>query len=120
MKNTEIHNGLDKKEIRDFLSMSLVTLFEEECDYIKEKVHDTRGLSQVEWAIKNCENEIKYHVETLKLLKRKDAIVKLIENNGWREFDVSDHTINDTQKRLCMNFVGTEIEYEEFINNLTK
>jgi len=38
MKNSEIHNGLDKKEIRDFLSTGFVKLFEEGTENKKDHI----------------------------------------------------------------------------------
>lgn len=126
MKNTEIHNGLDKKEIRDFLSKSLVNIFEEECNNKKVVVPYARCGTEheyphmIEWSIKDCENDIEYHTKRLELLKKKSAIIQLIRGNEWEECDVSDETFNDTYKRLHMNFIGTKEEYNKFILDLTK
>lgn len=40
--------------------------------------------------------------------------------NGWNEFDVADETINDSSFRLKMNFIGTQLEYNNFIESLEK
>ena len=122
MNSTEIHNGLDKKGIRDFLSMSLVNTFEEECNNKKETVPYGKSTTDniMIWAIKDCENDIEYHKKRLDLLYQKQGAINLIKSNGWKEFDVSDYTINNTNKRMWMNFIGTDEEHEEFINNLTK
>jgi len=116
MKNSEIHNCLDKKEIRDFLSLSLVKAFEDEMQNKKEVIpYDNNPEHTFLWAIKDTEAQIKYLQRCLEILKMKEAIIQLIHASGWEEFDVSDITTKDLPYTLKMSFIGTANEYHEFI-----
>jgi hypothetical protein len=110
MKNSEIHNGLDKKEIRDFLSIEFVKLFKEETDNKKDILsydeEDPFG-----WCVKDAEAQIKYLKKYIEINRSKQVLVQLIKNNGWDEFDVSDETEKDLPYSLRMNFIGTKEEY---------
>ena len=119
MKSSEIHNGLDKKEIRDFLSIAVVKNFESEIGHKKPIIPYREGNS-FEWAIKDTENEIIYYQRKLECLKERQAIAKMIKMNNWNEFNVSEETINDTGYKLHMNFLGTQSEYDNLINTLKK
>jgi len=114
MKNSEIHNGLPEKEIRDFLSLSLVKAFEDECNNKKETIpYGGNPQHNFQWAIKDTEAQIKYMQRCLEILKTKEAVIQLIINKDWEEFDVSDETTKDTSYRIHMSFIGTKKEYEE-------
>jgi hypothetical protein len=111
MKNSEIHNNLERKEIRDFLSISLVKLFEEETGNKKETfAHDREDIFG--WCIKDAEAQIKYLKKYIEICRSKQAIVQLIKSNNWEEFDVSDETEKDSPHTLKMNFIGTKREYD--------
>lgn len=116
MKNSEIHFGLKKSELRDFLSISMVKNYEQEFEN-KKQIIDFRPTNQnaFEWSIKDCENEISFHSKRLQLLKEKQSITTLIKMQGWEEFDVSNETEHDLQYNLKMNFIGTKSEYDAFI-----
>lgn len=119
MKNSEIHNCLDKKEIRDFLSLSLVKSFESEMQNKKEEIpYDNNPEHTFLWAIKDTEAQIKYLQRSLEILKMKEAIIQVIHASGWEEFDVSDITTKDLPYRLKMNFIGTANEYHELVENI--
>ena len=118
MKSTEIHNGLVNKEIRDFLSKSLVNIFEEECNNKKVITQYGGDIIGFDRAIMDTENEIVFLNKKLELLKQKQSVIKLIKMNGWDEFDVSEYTYNNTAKRQWMNFVGTESEYNTLVTKL--
>lgn len=120
MKNSEIHAGLDRKEIRDFLSTTLVEVYYKECENKKVKVeYKGKGYS-TEWAILDCEQEIIFQQKRLKLLREKFATMNILNMCGWCEFDVSDETINDTGLKSHMNFIGTIAEFENYIANIVK
>ena len=113
MKNSEIHNGLEKQEIRDFLSIQLVKLWDEEMENKKPTLPYSRLEDDpFEWSIKDAEAEIEMHKMRLVILKQKQAIVRLIAMNGWKEFDVSDQVEKDMPYKLKMNFIGTDEEYK--------
>ena len=111
MKNSQIHANLPNANIRDFLSISIVILFEEECNNKKIIIPYIKD-NPIEWAIKDCENDINFHQTRLKLLKKKQAIITLMNTHNWCEFDVSVETENDTGYKLHMNFIGTQEEYD--------
>ena len=94
MINEDIHNGLDKKEIHDFLGQwswregflgraSEIEYLEKELERIKERLI-------------HCRNH--------------QAVIALIKSNDWKEFDVSEHVPynNDTY----FLFIGTKEEFE--------
>lgn len=114
MKSSEIHNGLDKKEIRDFLSMQFVKLYEDEQQNKKVGVH-THYDDPFEWAIKDAEAQIEYLKKLIEINKSRQAILQVIKMNGWEEWDVSDETENDLQTKLKMNFIGEKTEYKKLL-----
>lgn len=119
MKSSKIHEGLDKKEIRDFISISIVKNYEIQCGLKKEFTPYSHE-NPFENAVKNAEQEVVYWQSVLKISKEIVAIHEIIKMNGWNEFDVADETINDSSFRLKMNFIGTQLEYNNFIESLEK
>ena len=101
MKAVEIHNSLDKKEIRDFLGKEL---------------HDLSTITSIpeclEQKIIELQNE-------LKQCRRKQALIELINYLGWEEFDVSVE-ITDYDWDTYIDFIGTEEEYKSIILQLNK
>lgn len=120
MKSTEIHNGLDKKEIRDFLAISLVELNQKSIDNQRKTVPHNSNLSPIDWRIKDCELKIEYNDNEVKILKQQAAVIKIMEMNGWQEYDVSDETINDTEYTYYRSFIGTQHEYDNLIKDISK
>jgi len=119
MKNSQIHNGLDSKEMRDFISNSFVINFDSETSLEKPKIpYDSSN--PIMWSIRNKEAEIEMNIKHLKLLKEKQALIEIMNMRGWSEHDVSDETEKDSHYTLKMNFIGTEEEYNTFINSLKK
>jgi len=112
MKNSEIHNGLEKKEIRDFLSLQLVKAHEELCMNNENRKPSLYREDAFEQAIVMTERELERLTKHLEVLKTQKSIATLIKNQGWEEFDVSDETTKDLPYRLKMNFIGTEKEHE--------
>jgi hypothetical protein len=111
MKNSEIHKGLEKKEIRDFLSLTLVRYMEEQfknsnLDYVP---HND---DPFEYSIQRSERDIKFHMKQIEICKGLQAASQLIKMNGWEEFDVSDETVNDSTHQLKLSFIGTKKEYD--------
>jgi len=122
MKNSEIHSGLDKKEIRDFLSLALVKIFEA-ITINAPKIIPFDEKNPKEWSIKEADEQIKYYQRRKELLTEQLAVIKLIEYRSWLEFDVSDYTQKDLKYKTWMSFIGTEDEYKELfetIKNKTK
>lgn len=119
MKNSNIHEGLPQKEIRDFLSMSMLKAWHNENNN-KKDYSALGGLkNSIEKAIAIAEADIKFLQKYVENLKTREAIFKLIELNGWQEHDVSDETEKDIiGYNQWMSFIGTEEEYIELITNL--
>lgn len=111
MKNSEIHNGLEKKEIRDFLSLALVKSME---DQFKNSKSDYVPYNDdpFEYSIQLSEGQIKFHMKCIEIYKTLQAASQLIKMNGWEEFDVSDDTENDSSHQLKLSFIGTKEEYD--------
>jgi len=95
MENKDIHNGLDKKEIRDFLAQ-----------WSYREGFLGRG-SEIEYLEKQLE-EIK---ERLIHCRNHKAVLSLIESNGWKDFDLD--TLVPYNHDTYFPFVGTEKEFEE-------
>jgi len=111
MKNSEIHKGLDRKEIRDFLSISMCKLYDEEIQNKKE-VFPYDKEDPFGWGIQDAEAEIKHLKKYIEICRSKQGVLQLIKSNGWDEFDVSDETERDLPHTLKMNFIGTKKEYD--------
>lgn len=120
MKNTDIHNGLERKEIRDFLSMTQVELWTKRINNKKRTIEYKGQEFAMEWGILDAEAQLEYDQENLNILKNTKSIIDLIAVCGWQEFDVSDETKNDTGHTLCMHFIGTQKEYISFKHNMKK
>ena len=118
MNSTEIHKGLPQKEIRDFLSLAMAKAFDDENNNQKKHLLHSTYDDTFDWAIDDAREQIKYLKKYIENIKTKQALIKLIDMNGWKEHDVSDDVYNDTEYKLHMNFIGTEDELEEFHNKL--
>jgi hypothetical protein len=93
MRNEEQHNGLDKKEIRDFLAKQLGRYsYDGEVDAIKKRIDDLQA--------------------DLERAKRSKAARDLIALNGWQIFDISDD-IDDYDTIKYFEFVGTQEERDQ-------
>lgn len=112
MIDTEIHKGLEKSEIRDFLSGSLRDQYEDIYNVKKYTAIDKNG---IDWSIANAEAEVKYHKKHLDILKNIRSLSVIIKMNGWRDHDVFDHVKKSDGKEYCAMFIGTDEEYNEFI-----
>lgn len=115
MKDTEIHNGLSDQNIRDFLSQQLVLNFEEQMQNKKKTIQHFEP--SLEWAIQDTEAHIEYLKKRAEFFKSQQAILILIEKNGWREFDVSDYVSKD-YGNMAMTFIGTDKEHNNLIKKI--
>jgi len=118
MKCSQIHEGLPQKEIRNFLGMAMVMAFEAECENKKKIVQHIQDGDSLEWVKEDAREQIKYLEKYIQNVNNKQAIITLIKNSGWEEYDVSDDVQNDTGYRLGMSFIGTGEEYEKFMKDL--
>ena len=114
MKDTEIHNGLPEKEIRNLISNGIMK-------YQKtgERPKRSYGGMLYDDEIENTKLEIKYHQEELKRLENLKATIQIMKMKGWEEHDVSELDVSKTDW-VWMNFIGTDNEYKKFMkdNNL--
>jgi len=120
MNCTEIHEGLSQKEIRDFLSQQMVLAFEAEMNNKKVITNHRDFDDTFEWAKQDAREQIKFLKQYIINIENKQAIIKLIENNGWKEHDVSDDVHNNTKYKLGMSFIGTDEEHEKLHNSIYK
>lgn len=93
MKNSEIHNELDDKEIRNFLAKELY----------KSRIIGCVGVKYIEVEIERLQ-------KNLEAAKRYEGIVSLIEKMNWKEFDIGDYVHYDSE--TYFPFLGTQEEYE--------
>lgn len=100
MKNKDLHDGLDKKEIRDFLSKQ----------YQKEG-RECNWSSDIEF----LEKELEKHKKMLESAYTFKGIKHLINIQGWRNFDVSDN-IENYDKDNYFEFIGTDEEFKNLLN----
>lgn len=120
MNNTKIHQGLEKSELRDFFSISLLRNLEKSINNKREKVFKDNEFVKngLDFQITYAKNEIKYQKKEIELLNEKKSLLLLMENMGWSDFDVSDETKRDFDSEYWLNFVGTKKEYENFLHSL--
>ena len=118
MKSSNIHEGLDKKAIRDYLSVALV---EGSANIEKHPIpYSQNDRNPFEWSIKHTENEIAYLQKYLRQQKQNSAICEIMIMQGWHDFDVDEITENDTGLPMHMNFIGTKEEFNSFIDKCEK
>ena len=114
MKNSEIHNGLEKKEIRDFLATTYVDILKREC----ETKSDISSLPKDNndpyvCAIAHAELKLSEAKESLMFLKQRHGVSMLVKMNGWISCPVAGYV--EKEGGLWMDFIGTEKEYVAFI-----
>ena len=107
MKNSEIHTGLDQKEVRDFLAKEMAKT----CIPHKSKTPNG-SLDPLDWAIEGAKNARDLAERQIRDLEIRKAILHLIKKMGWDEFDVSDYVTLDFD--MYLNFVGTQEDYDVF------
>jgi len=116
MKNSEIHKGLDKEEIREFLSVALVKNFSgyKQPDYKRNYDAENPVLTSLNFAKQDldCAKQKYYQAQSL------FAVTRLIEICDWKEFDVSDETMQDVELEHWRSFIGTQEEYDTLIKKI--
>lgn len=115
MKDIDIHNGLPEQELRDYFSQEIVKSIVSEI-HNKKTTSPYNGDDPLQWAVEDAEAHLQYHQNRVIILKHRHALITLMKDKGWKEFDVSNHVTNIYALELAMNFIGTEAEY----NNLMK
>lgn len=94
MKQDEIHERTNNKEIRDYCGKQLNALA------VKGHYGD----------VDYFERALKDVLEQLKGAKQYNALLQIIEMNGWERFDVSENLENYKSSNY-FEFIGTEKEY---------
>ena len=109
MKNTEIHQGLDKADVRDVIAKGLIHTYEN--DNVE---HTFYGDSQLQQA----EKRLRIAHANLESIKIREAFKLIMETLGWEEFDVSDETVIEFGHKYYMPFIGTQLELDNLFDNL--
>lgn len=118
MKDTEIHIGLEQKEIRDYISISLNKLMEEALS-LKRKHIPLITNDVYWWRILDTKAEIEHQQKLLETHKSLYAIHHMMKHYNWSEYDVSDYVeITDDSKLLRLSFIGTKDEYEKLFKKI--
>ena len=103
MKNSEIHKGLEKDVIRDFLSKEYHTAqaisFGESSEYLQTKIEELQ--------------------KRLEAAKKKEGIKALFNSLGWYIFDVSDD-IDDFNAETYFDFIGNDREYDKMMQKASQ
>jgi len=96
MKCEDIHRGLDKEYMREFLSLQ-----------VRAARNKSKSMSSIEIL-----EEIQALNEKLKFVQIREGIEQLIKELGWREWDVSN-IVEDFKTGRYISFLGTEEEFNE-------
>ena len=91
MKNDEIHNAFEDRELRDFISKTLRI----------NKVYDRT--EEINIKIRELNNQ-------LEKAKIQEALLLLLKKSNWQLYDVSDDVLYN--KDTYFDFIGTLEEYE--------
>ena len=123
MKDNEIHKGLDKAEIRDFLSQSIYNYYSEQTEINTKHNTDSaeicRNYNGIDYTIKYYELDIERSQKILKAATNLKATQIIIEQMGWDEHDVSDE-VRKTNDKYCLSFIGTQNEYDLLMKKINK
>ena len=111
LKDTEIHNGLVEKELRDFFAKSIVDV-EKKCKYPDYVYNDS---NEFENMILRKKREIRHNLLDLERLETYKAVRDLSTLKGWNEYDISNY-LHKTGY-VWRNFFGTENEIRTFCKN---
>jgi hypothetical protein len=109
MKDTELHNNLEKKEVRNVLAKMLVDAgsSNKQPIYIHQKGWDG--------SIDNAKQHIEYYKKEVEKYETYKAVEILSKQYNWQEYDLSDYI--EKTGRLYMSFFGTKSEYLELCKN---
>ena len=122
MKNSKIHLGFEKSDLRDFFAISLLRNLEKEISNKREEVFkdDEFVKNALDYRIDFAKNEIKFQKKEIEIMNQKKSLLLLMENENWSEFDVSDETEKDFDSDYWLSFIGTQEEFEFFIQQINK
>lgn len=112
---SEIHKDFQQREVRDLLS-NLLRKTQQEIDTLQlERQSGLTGLSHV---IFSQEQLASYHQQKAELLKKSSTILRTVQLMGWEDWDVSDETAKSSEFVYWKSFIGTEKEYNQFLQSL--
>lgn len=100
MKNGEIHKGFNQSEIRDLLAREL-------------RDSEKRGGIGGDYTEKYLEEQIESMKETLKYVKKTNALRLLVKEMNWEEWGVDN-------KEIYSSFIGTKEEYKKLMKILNE
>ena len=115
MKDTGIHNNLEQKELRNFFSeMIYNSNFSQREKPIKKFNSDKNDpYGNTIRNLKIDVDELNFQIKEAENLR---SIFILLNQQGWKEFDCSDHVSRTSD--FYRSFIGTEKEFNEFIKNI--
>jgi hypothetical protein len=111
MKDTEIHNGLPDKEIRDFFSESIGDLSTPENHVTKVYVPWNKD-DPYKNIIDNLKIDLINTQEEIKRYEHLRSIFTLVKSKEWSEHDCSEYVSNTAKN--WRSFIGTEEEFKKF------
>lgn len=129
LKDTEVHNGLEGKEMRNFYQETLVQYELKELANQKKR-EEANTLAYSEWnnkrdkssslrlRVRLCEIEAEYAKENLRLAECRLGLFMTMDGLNWEEHDMSDHVPKSGDR--YRSFIGTKEEYEKFIEQFSK
>ena len=113
MKDIEIHNGLENKEVRDFLAKSIIDAAKIDVNKQVAPYHESNWdyfIAQQKCIIENSNSLIKRY----EVFKSVETIAKL---QNWQEFDISE-IVERTDGKFHRSFYGTQSEFDNFKKTL--
>lgn len=108
-----MHEGLENCKIRDFLCSQLESA-QHRLNNLKPKTVPYSGKNACNSIIENDRLHIEYLKERIMLYEQIQAVLTLIEANGWKEFDVSDEIEKDVPTGW-LSFIGTKEEHKNLL-----
>ena len=118
MKAKDMHNGMDRKELRDFFSLSISRTYQKEAENKISLPSSSDYPDSLEWMIRRSELELKFWKKDLEINKERYSLVTLMKSQGWSDHDVSDQIGKDLESGLFLNFIGTKQEYQLLLTEI--
>ena len=113
METELLHSGLALKEIRDYLSLSILGAMNEQASIKKTEVNFKDFENPTDATISELLSEIDFNKKLVSTLKKISAIETIISFHGWSRFDLSGIIPKSKDSYFTQCFIGTEEEYQE-------
>lgn len=129
LKDTEVHNGLEGKEMRNFYQETLIQYKLRESANHKNR-EDNKRLAYEEWHSKRDKmSSLRLHAklsqidsdyanENLRIAECRLGLYLTMDGLDWSDYDTSDYIPKSGEH--YRNFIGTKEEYENFITQFYK